>query len=205
MKYLRIYTKLNIVHQVSNWFGNKRIRYKKNICKAQEEANTFATKRAIQASSENVGTSNMGGLCGNVGGDGSGGSGNGSPYPMHPSGMMLPPPSGTGWTIPSEYSGMGHSFGAHGLHEGISASSNSPPLHQHMGQVRSLMGIGSGSGVGMSSGMIPGGNPSNSQLNSSWAMHDTKDHIANQRASNPDDNEKGNEEEDQKPDISSND
>ncbi len=27
------------VSQVSNWFGNKRIRYKKNIGKAQEEAN----------------------------------------------------------------------------------------------------------------------------------------------------------------------
>ena len=34
--------------QVSNWFGNKRIRYKKNIVKAQGEANAFATKRAMQ-------------------------------------------------------------------------------------------------------------------------------------------------------------
>jgi hypothetical protein len=34
--------------QVSNWFGNKRIRYKKNICKAQEEANSFSAKRAMQ-------------------------------------------------------------------------------------------------------------------------------------------------------------
>ena len=41
--------KANItVSQVSNWFGNKRIRYKKNITKAQEEANQYATKRAIQ-------------------------------------------------------------------------------------------------------------------------------------------------------------
>jgi len=41
--------KCNItVAQVSNWFGNKRIRYKKNIVKAQEEANAFATKRALQ-------------------------------------------------------------------------------------------------------------------------------------------------------------
>ncbi len=41
--------KCNItVAQISNWFGNKRIRYKKNIVKAQEEANTFATKRALQ-------------------------------------------------------------------------------------------------------------------------------------------------------------
>merc|ERR1712180_471423 len=76
--------KCNItVSQVSNWFGNKRIRYKKNICKAQEEANTFATKRALQAASENVGASSMGGLCANISGDGSGGSGNGSPYPIH--------------------------------------------------------------------------------------------------------------------------
>lgn len=33
-------------YQVSNWFGNKRIRYKKNIGKAQEEANLYAAKKA---------------------------------------------------------------------------------------------------------------------------------------------------------------
>jgi pre-B-cell leukemia transcription factor 1 len=32
------------VSQVSNWFGNKRIRYKKNIAKAQEEASMYAKK-----------------------------------------------------------------------------------------------------------------------------------------------------------------
>ena len=37
-----------ILKKVSNWFGNKRIRYKKNIVKAQEEANTFASKKALQ-------------------------------------------------------------------------------------------------------------------------------------------------------------
>lgn len=31
---------------MSNWFGNKRIRYKKNIGKAQEEANLYAAKKA---------------------------------------------------------------------------------------------------------------------------------------------------------------
>ena len=30
------------VGQVNNWFGNKRIRYKRNTQKAQEEANMFA-------------------------------------------------------------------------------------------------------------------------------------------------------------------
>jgi len=34
---------------VSNWFGNKRIRYKKNINKAQEEANLYAAKTAAAA------------------------------------------------------------------------------------------------------------------------------------------------------------
>jgi len=34
---------------VSNWFGNKRIRYKKNIVKAQEEANMYAAKTAAAA------------------------------------------------------------------------------------------------------------------------------------------------------------
>lgn len=33
--------------QVSNWFGNKRIRYKKNISKFQEEANLYAMKTAL--------------------------------------------------------------------------------------------------------------------------------------------------------------
>jgi hypothetical protein len=37
------------VSQVSNWFGNKRIRYKKNIAKAQEEANMYAAKKAATA------------------------------------------------------------------------------------------------------------------------------------------------------------
>ncbi|XP_071802800.1 pre-B-cell leukemia transcription factor 1-like isoform X1 [Asterias amurensis] len=37
------------VAQVSNWFGNKRIRYKKNIGKAQEEANLYAAKNAAAA------------------------------------------------------------------------------------------------------------------------------------------------------------
>ena len=35
--------------QVSNWFGNKRIRYKKNIGKFQEEANIYAAKTAVTA------------------------------------------------------------------------------------------------------------------------------------------------------------
>ena len=39
------------VSQVSNWFGNKRIRYKKNIVKAQEEANMYAARAAASASS----------------------------------------------------------------------------------------------------------------------------------------------------------
>jgi len=34
------------IFQVNNWFGNKRIRYKKNIVKAQEEANMYAAKAA---------------------------------------------------------------------------------------------------------------------------------------------------------------
>ena len=41
-------------HQVSNWFGNKRIRYKKNIGKAQEEANLYAAKTAAAAAAVNA-------------------------------------------------------------------------------------------------------------------------------------------------------
>uniref|UniRef100_A0A8D3BFX6 Pre-B-cell leukemia transcription factor 1 n=1 Tax=Scophthalmus maximus TaxID=52904 RepID=A0A8D3BFX6_SCOMX len=39
------------VSQVSNWFGNKRIRYKKNIGKFQEEANMYAARTAVTATS----------------------------------------------------------------------------------------------------------------------------------------------------------
>ncbi|KAG7214835.1 hypothetical protein INR49_010727, partial [Caranx melampygus] len=39
------------VSQVSNWFGNKRIRYKKNIGKFQEEANMYAARTAVNATS----------------------------------------------------------------------------------------------------------------------------------------------------------
>ena len=41
--------KINFL-QVNNWFGNKRIRYKKNITKAQEEANMYAAKAAAAGS-----------------------------------------------------------------------------------------------------------------------------------------------------------
>lgn len=48
--------KCNItVSQVSNWFGNKRIRYKKNIGKAQEEANLYAAKTAAAAAQHDYG------------------------------------------------------------------------------------------------------------------------------------------------------
>lgn len=43
-------TKKMQVSQICNWFGNKRIRYKKNIGKAQEEANMYAAKKAAGAS-----------------------------------------------------------------------------------------------------------------------------------------------------------
>lgn len=41
---------LLIFLQVSNWFGNKRIRYKRNIGKTQEEANIYAAKKACASS-----------------------------------------------------------------------------------------------------------------------------------------------------------
>ena len=46
-----VYVSSIIYHcQVNNWFGNKRIRYKKNITKAQEEANMYAAKAAAAGS-----------------------------------------------------------------------------------------------------------------------------------------------------------
>merc|ERR1739838_1274482 len=51
------------VSQVSNWFGNKRIRYKKNIGKFQEEANLYAarTAQAVCESGGGGGGANSGG------------------------------------------------------------------------------------------------------------------------------------------------
>jgi len=55
--------KCNItVSQVSNWFGNKRIRYKKNIGKAQEEANLYAAKKAAGSSPYSMGPGTPGPL-----------------------------------------------------------------------------------------------------------------------------------------------
>jgi len=51
------------VGQVNNWFGNKRIRYKRNTQKAQEEANMFAAKAAaaiVSASAPNMGSPSPG-------------------------------------------------------------------------------------------------------------------------------------------------
>ncbi|XP_022611351.1 pre-B-cell leukemia transcription factor 1-like [Seriola dumerili] len=45
------------VSQVANWFGNKRIRYKKNILKFQEEANLYVMKTAVDAASVSSQTS----------------------------------------------------------------------------------------------------------------------------------------------------
>ena len=67
------YTLEFLPFQVSNWFGNKRIRYKKNIVKAQEEANMYAAKAAAAAAAPSGGGSPWGGSPF----PGSGGSGSG--------------------------------------------------------------------------------------------------------------------------------
>lgn len=54
------------VSQVSNWFGNKRIRYKKNIGKAQEEANMYAARQATGESPYEVPPSSQGSQQGNM-------------------------------------------------------------------------------------------------------------------------------------------
>ncbi|XP_044045783.1 pre-B-cell leukemia transcription factor 1-like [Siniperca chuatsi] len=40
------------VSQVANWFGNKRIRYKKNVAKLQDEASLYTRKSAASVSSQ---------------------------------------------------------------------------------------------------------------------------------------------------------
>ena len=39
---------------MSNWFGNKRIRYKKNVAKEQEEARMYAAKKAAAQGNSSV-------------------------------------------------------------------------------------------------------------------------------------------------------
>ena len=60
------------VSQVFNWFANKRIRYKKNLVKAQEEANMYAAKAAAAAAVPSGGGSPWGGSPFPSGGSGSG-------------------------------------------------------------------------------------------------------------------------------------
>ena len=74
----------NKMLQVNNWFGNKRIRYKKNIVKAQEEANMFAAKAAATAaagSAEAAGAMSSPGPSGAGGGAGDWGNNSGSSTP----------------------------------------------------------------------------------------------------------------------------
>ncbi|TPP57556.1 Pre-B-cell leukemia transcription factor [Fasciola gigantica] len=94
------------VSQVSNWFGNKRIRYKKNIVKAQEEANMYAAATAAAAAAASSAASGPGQASSDehsVGGYGHGGydyedsMGLGRPLPQmsdHDSWMAGPPPGG---------------------------------------------------------------------------------------------------------------
>lgn len=92
--------------QVSNWFGNKRIRYKKNIGKAQEEANLYAAKKAAGASPYSMG--------------GGGGPPSGTATPM-----MSPAP-----TLDS----MGYSLGSGGYdqhHVGYDGSMGYDPNMHH--------------------------------------------------------------------------
>ncbi|XP_063422138.1 pre-B-cell leukemia transcription factor 1-like isoform X5 [Mytilus trossulus] len=68
------------VSQVSNWFGNKRIRYKKNIGKAQEEANMYAAKTAAAAAANVGGHDGQGAAGYNLGSSQSGMGGGGGMY-----------------------------------------------------------------------------------------------------------------------------
>ena len=76
----RLNTTPNSCYQVCNWFGNKRIRYKKNTVKAQEEANMMAAKAAAAS----------------IGGQpGAGGLWAGSPFPGSSGSEGGPTPGGS--------------------------------------------------------------------------------------------------------------
>ena len=46
---------VSVFYQVSNWFGNKRIRFKKNIAKGQEEASLYSSKLGGPPSTHGIG------------------------------------------------------------------------------------------------------------------------------------------------------
>ncbi|CAB0044735.1 unnamed protein product [Trichogramma brassicae] len=93
------------VSQVSNWFGNKRIRYKKNIGKAQEEANLYAAKKAAGASPYSMG-----------------GASQGTPTPM-----MSPAPPGAPQDMAYGMGINGSDYGSQGYNDG---SMGYDPMHQ---------------------------------------------------------------------------
>lgn len=94
---------------MSNWFGNKRIRYKKNIGKAQEEANMYAAKKAAA----------MANNCAAAGSSPyhAGSSSQGTPTPI-----MSPAPSVSSqdmghqaYAMNMNYPGAGQAYAAHGM------------------------------------------------------------------------------------------
>ncbi|KAM8925301.1 pre-B-cell leukemia transcription factor 4 isoform 1-T1 [Lycaon pictus] len=70
------------VSQVSNWFGNKRIRYKKNMGKFQEEATIYTTKMAVD-------TTKVGGLRSQASCPSTPSSGSSDPFPLTSAGDAL--------------------------------------------------------------------------------------------------------------------
>lgn len=98
------------IKQVSNWFGNKRIRYKKNIGKAQEEANLYAAKKAAAAIASNSAAAGSSPYH-------AGSSSQGTPTPV-----MSPAPSVSSQDMGSQayamnmnYHGVGQPYGVPGM------------------------------------------------------------------------------------------
>lgn len=107
------------VSQVSNWFGNKRIRYKKNIVKAQEEANMYAAKTAAAAAA------NFHHSPTSTDGSSQGGSSYGAPMPRSRSSSsqaMYMGLNGDGYQRNSSLEDSGLHGGGYGGGEGVSSS-----------------------------------------------------------------------------------
>ena len=106
--------------KVSNWFGNKRIRYKKNIGKAQEEANLYAAKIAAAIHAQSSGGPSGGPSQSNPASASSSASSGGtlepsSPVSLAPAAVSTPRynPNGPTSALPTGSTQMGQSvFGA---------------------------------------------------------------------------------------------
>ncbi|KAJ8300640.1 hypothetical protein KUTeg_022159 [Tegillarca granosa] len=121
--------------KVSNWFGNKRIRYKKNIGKAQEEANLYAAKTAAAAASHGLGQDGQGAAGYNVASSQGGMGGGGGMYMNLNGDNYQSSDNSVGDNVQSQVNALRHVISQTGGYSSDSLHSTSTMYDQHIQQV----------------------------------------------------------------------